>query len=127
MREVHPDCELAIQSKTSVAATVAGEDVVRGDFVALLNITCDLPSYLWNGCDALLPAHELVRLKLIPSDAGVPLKVFAVCLPFVYARTFKGEVETIDLRRTQIVRLNRDSAKRVWQQLRSQREHPKSP
>lgn len=108
----------AAQLETTVASTLAGEDVARGDFVALLNSVCELPSYLWNSCDALLPADELVRLKFIPSEAGTPLKVFAICLPFIYATTAEGMTETIDLRQSQIVRLDRASAKKVWRQLK---------
>ena len=89
-----------------------------GDFVALLNSICELPSYLWDGCDASLRPQELVRLKLIPNDAGTPLKVFAICLPFIYARTAGGETKIIDLRRMQIVRLDRTSAKQVWGELK---------
>ena len=69
---------------TTVAATVAGEDIHFGDYVTCSSATCEVPSYMWD--QAMLPAAELVRLKVIPSDAGVPLKVFAVCLPFVYAK-----------------------------------------
>lgn len=107
--------------ETTVAATVSGEDVSCGDYVALLNAVCELPTYLWNCCSDSTAPHELIRLRLIPSEAGVPLKVFAICLPFVYAQTATGEVETIDLRREQIVRLDRKSAKRVWRELKGNR------
>jgi hypothetical protein len=106
------------QLETTVAATVAGEDVSCGDFVALLNTTYELPSYLWDGCDASLRPHELVRLRMIPSEAGTPLKVFAVCLPFLYVKNTSGELKTLDLRRQQIVRLDRDCAKEVWDELK---------
>ncbi len=104
--------------ETTVAATVAGEDVACGDFVSLLTTLFEVPSYLWDGCNASLPPHELVRLRMIPSNAGTPLKVFAVCLPFVYARNTAGELKTLDLRREQIVRLDRGCAKAVWAELK---------
>ncbi len=107
-----------IDVPTMVAATVAGEDIHCGDYLALLNIVCEVPSYLWDTCQTLLPAQEVVRLRLIPSDAGVPLKVFAVCLPFVYAKDTSGDVKTLDLRRQQVVRLNLDCAKEVWDELK---------
>jgi hypothetical protein len=97
---------------TTVAASVAGEDVRCGDYVTVLNATYEVPSYMWD--QAMLPANELVRLKFIPSDAGVPLKVFAVCLPFIYGKTATDDVRTLDLRRQQIVRLDRVAAKEVW-------------
>ena len=102
---------------TTVAATVAGEDIHCGDYVTCSSATCEVPSYMWD--QAMLPAAELVRLKIIPSDAGVPLKVFAVCLPFVYAKDTCGDVQTLDLRRQQIVRLNLDCAKEVWHELKN--------
>lgn len=104
------------QSTTTVAANVAGEDVRCGDYVTLLNTTCEVPSYMWD--QAMLAATDLVRLKIVPGDAGVPLRVFAVCLPFVYAKTAAGDVRTLDLRRQQIVRLDRATAKEVWAALK---------
>jgi len=101
------------------AATVAGEDLVCGNYVALLNETVDFPSFLWDACGATLSPHELVRLKVIPASAGHPLKVMAICLPFVYAKTPNGETATIDTRRAQLVRLNRKCAKAIWKELRS--------
>jgi hypothetical protein len=105
------------ESATTVAATVAGEDIHCGDFITLLNATFELPSYMWD--QALLPPTELVRLKMIPSDAGLPLKVFSICLPFVYAKDTKGEIRTLDLRREQVVRLNCDCAETVWREFKS--------
>jgi hypothetical protein len=114
------------QLEPSAAATVAGEDLACGDYVALLNETVDLPSFLWDACGASLSPHELVRLKLIPDNAGHPLRVIAVCLPFIYARAPSGETATIDTRRTQLVRLDRKCAKVIWKKLRSARKRHRS-
>jgi hypothetical protein len=105
-------------NSTTVAAVVAGEDVACGDFVALLNTTCEVPSYMWDAGPAMLPIEELVRLRMIPSDAGVPLKVFGICLPFLYVKNSGGQLKTLDLRRQQIVRLDRACAKEVWDELK---------
>ncbi len=104
------------------AATVAGEDLACGDYVSLLNETVRLPSFLWDCCGASLSPHEMVTLRTIPGEAGQPLKVIAICLPFVYAKTPKGETTTIDTRRVQLVRLDRKCAKVVWKELRSSSE-----
>jgi hypothetical protein len=109
----------ASQLEPSAAATVAGEDLACGDYVSLLNQAVDLPSYLWDSCGTSLSPHEMVRLRFIPDEAGQPLKVIAICLPFVYAETPKGVVTIIDTRQTQLVRLNRRCAKVVWKRLRS--------
>jgi hypothetical protein len=107
------------QLEPRAAATVAGEDLACGDYVALLNETVAFPSFLWDSCGVSLSPHELVRLKIIPADAGHPLKVIAICLPFVYAKTPSRETATIDTRRTQLVRLDRKCAKAIWKELRS--------
>ncbi len=107
------------QLELKVAATVAGEDLACGDYVAMLNETFELPSFLWDCCGVSLPPHEPVRLKLITDDAGQPLKVLAVCLPFVYVKTPNGKTETIDTRRIQLVRLDSRCAKVVRKELRS--------
>lgn len=108
------------QPNTTVAATVAGEDIRYGDYLTVLNSTCEVPSYMWD--QAMLPANELVRLKIIPTDSGLPLKVFAVCLPFVYAKDTAGDLKTLDLRRQQIVRLNSGCAKVVWDELKDSKK-----
>jgi hypothetical protein len=115
------------QLEPTAAATVAGEDLACGDYVALLNETVDFPSFLWDACGASLSPHELVRLKVIPSAAGYPLRVIAICLPFVYAKTPDGKAVTIDTRRTQLVRLHRKCAKVMWKELRSMSKQPGSP
>jgi hypothetical protein len=112
--------------ETRVAATIAGEDLACGDYVALLNETVDFPSFLWDACGSSLSPHELVRLKVIPATAGFPLRVIAICLPFVYAKTPGRETVTVDTRRTQLVKLHRKSAKAVWKELSPASERPKS-
>ncbi|MCR4411389.1 MAG: hypothetical protein NUV77_03065 [Thermoguttaceae bacterium] len=102
----------------TAAAVIAGEDLACGDYIALLNQTVDFPSFLWDACGATLSPHELVRLKTIPTNAGRPMRVLAICLPFVYAKTPSGKTTTIDTRRTQLVRLDRDCAKVIWKELR---------
>ena len=108
------------ESATTVAATVAGEDIHCGDFVTLHSATFEVPSYLWD--HSLLPPSELVRLKMIPDGAGTPLKVFAICLPFVYAKDTSGAIKTLDLRREQVVRLQEGCAQQVWDELKSARK-----
>ncbi len=120
--------ESTSQIELTAAATVAGEDLACGEYVSLLSETVDFPSFLWDSCGAGLSPHELVRLKVIPANAGHPLKVIAICLPFVYAKMPGGEMATIDTRRTQLVRLNRRCAKVIWKELqsRAKRENPSS-
>ncbi len=109
----------------TVAATVSGEDIASGDYVALLTETVAVPSYFWDSGGVSLPPNEMVRLRLIPENAGQPLRVITSCLPFVYARTCMGEITTIDTRQMQLVRLDRKCAKVVWKSLRAERKRTK--
>jgi hypothetical protein len=111
--------ESRLTTELTAAATVAGEDLACGDYVSLLNETVEFPSFLWDASGVDLSPHELVRLKVIPDTAGHPLKVMAICLPFVYARLPGGDVATLDTRRTQLVRLNRKCAKAIWKELKA--------
>ena len=104
--------------RPTLAATVAGEDLACGDYVAILSELVDVPSYLWETSGASLSPHEMVRLKLVPSEAGLPLKVIAICLPFVYAKS-PQEVVTVDIRHMQLVRLDPKNAQMIWKQLRA--------
>ena len=102
----------------TLAQTIAGEDLETGDFVAVLSRVSEIPPYFWD-CSAMSgePA-QMVRLKYIPDEAGRPCKVIGICLPFVYITRPHGEVECLDLRLTQLVRLNAACAKHVWKKLR---------
>ena len=106
------------QRDTSVAARIAGEDIQPGDFVTILHETVELPSFLWNCSDTTLPADELVRVRYLPNVPGQPHKVIAICLPFVYVKCPRANVFAFDVRQQQLVRLDRESAREVWKQIR---------
>ncbi len=102
---------------TAVAAMVAPEDLRRGDFVAVLSEVVELPSFLW--CETLATDRsELVRLRRLPTDDRAPLKVKAICLPFIFVKLPKGQFRTIDVRLTSLVRLEKNYAKTVWKTLK---------
>ncbi len=104
---------------TTVAARVAGEDIKQGDYVAVLDEVLELPSFFWSCSGSMLPPDEMVKIRYRPSKAGLPFKVLAVCLPFVYVKLPRAELVTLDTRQTQIVRLHRKSARTAWRQLRA--------
>ncbi len=104
---------------SSLAARVAPEDLRRGDFVAVLSQIVELPSFLWSDT---LPSgqDELVRLRRLPTDDRVPLKVEAICLPFLFVKLPNGRFETIDVRLASLVRLEEGYARTVWKSLKKQ-------
>ncbi len=103
---------------TNVAARVAGEDIKSGDYITALTEMYEFPSFLWCGSDCNLAAEEPIKMVLRAGDAGQPNKVFAVCLPFVYGKRVGGGIEIFDVRKHQIVRLDREIGRTVWKRLR---------
>src|SRR5690606_16368329 len=101
---------------SAVAATVAPEDLARGDFVAVLNETVEFQSFLW--CDGLPGSSQgLVRVRFCAPEGGTPLKIKEICLPFVFVVSPCGAPHTLDVRRVQLVRLTKRYAKSVWKAL----------
>ncbi len=104
---------------TNVAVRIAGEDIQPGDFVTVLNEIIELPSFLWSCSNSMLPTDEVVRVRYMPREAGLPFKVNSVCLPFVYANRPQGKPVTLDTRRQQLVRLDPKTGRKVWKRMRN--------
>ncbi|MFV0445862.1 MAG: hypothetical protein ACK5Q5_19975 [Planctomycetaceae bacterium] len=105
----------------SLAATVAPEDLRLGDLIALLNETWEWPSFMWRMDSAALPPDEPVRVRARSRSAGLPLKVEAICLPFVFTEDPYRQFRTLDIRQVEIVRLEQRYARMVWKRLRQRR------
>jgi len=90
-------------TKLKTIRRVAPEDLKAGQYVAVSAMLCQ---YVPNDRD-LKPGQVLdaARVRAIPHDAGQPLRVEAVALPFVLVVDRDGDVRTLDTRRHQIVRL----------------------
>ncbi len=86
--------------------------------MGVLSQMVEVPSFLWN---ETLPTgrSELVRLTIVPTDERPPRRVKAICLPFVFVKLPCGQHQTIDVRLTSLVRLERSYARKVWKALRS--------
>ncbi|MBX7166831.1 MAG: hypothetical protein K1X74_10910 [Pirellulales bacterium] len=114
-RPLHTECSF-------LAASIAPEDLRRGDFVAVLSEIVELPSFLWNDT---WPSgrDELVRLRCLPAEGRIPQKVKAVCLPFVFVKLPCGKFQTIDIRLTKLVRLEEEYARTVWKAMKPRRPH----
>jgi hypothetical protein len=105
-------------SDSYVSRSLAPEDLRCGDFVAILQEIDEWPSFFWH-CDAqLLPPNEPVRLARRGSDGGTPLKVKAICLPFVFVKNPCGQHCVLDVRQHRLARLNEEYARTVWKAMR---------
>ena len=111
-------------STIDTTSLAAPEDLKCGECVAVLNEVAEYPSFFWPDY-AQSERDELVRVRGIPATSGMPLKIKAICLPFVFVKSPLGQCETIDIRRVQLARLNKRYAKTVWKNLRKQKsQHP---
>jgi hypothetical protein len=100
-----------------VARSLASEDLRCGDFVAILHEIVEWPSFFWS-CDShVLPPDEPVRMVARSSEGGTPLKVKAICLPFVFVKKPCGQHRTLDVRQHRLVRLTAEYAQPVWKTL----------
>jgi hypothetical protein len=104
-----------MKTTTHIAKCIAPEDIRTGDVVALLQITLEFPSFFWCGdWSAPLSPHEPVRIDCLPYVAGMPLKVRAVCLPFVFTKSPTGEPQALDVRQCRLVRLDARYGRVAW-------------
>jgi hypothetical protein len=99
---------------STLAKPLAPEEIRERDFVAILYVVAELPSFLWCADTSMLPADEPVRIRLTAGCGGIPLRVRSVCLPFVLVRTPHGDQQTIDVRTCQLARLAPRFARKAW-------------
>jgi len=107
------------RSESSLAKPVAPEDLRVGRFVALLDEIFGYPSYLWTCDSELQPREEPVRIQWPASEGGRPLKIEAICLPFVFVSTVDREHDVLDVRGCRFVQLSETYATTVWKTLRA--------
>jgi hypothetical protein len=116
------ESQTTTSDETIVARSLAAEDLRCGDFVSILHEIVEWPSFMWSGCDSLLlPPDQPVRLASRSSDSGTPLKVKAICLPFVFVKQPCGTHRTLDVRRHRLVQLSPEYAELVWKSLAKRR------
>jgi hypothetical protein len=104
--------------QTSLAATVAPEDLRCGDFVAILSEIDEWPSFFWCCDSGMWPRDEPVRLRRLGAGDASPLKIQSICLPFVFVKTSANTYRTLDVRLCQLARLSPVYAKKVLKKLR---------
>jgi hypothetical protein len=108
--------EVAQRSEGSLAKPLAPEEIRVGDYVSLLHVFYDVPSFFWCGDSALERREETVRICYLPETGGMPFKVKSICLPFVLAKKSDGAHQTLDVRKVRLARLSRVYAKAAWKE-----------
>ncbi|MBN2217334.1 MAG: hypothetical protein JW719_08150 [Pirellulales bacterium] len=108
-----------IMDNVELAKSLAAEDVRCGDLVAILDVVCEYPSFLWNGDSQLLSPHDPIRVRWRSPAPSRPLKVKAICLPYLLVKSPNGRHATLDTRQCRLVRLSGAYAKKAWNQLKT--------
>lgn len=118
--------ELA-ESQLKVSKKLHPEDIAIGDNVAVSEVAFQYASFMWFGVDStVLPPHEVVQLTYYPTDTNEPLIVKTICLPFVLCEQVDAQHVVLDLRRTQLVRLDPSFAHSVRKALKANESNSKS-
>lgn len=102
----------------TLAKALAPEEIRVGDYVTPLHFVAEVPSYYWLSECWSLPADQPVRIRFTCSSDGAPLKVKAICLPFVLVKGPTGSQTSLDLRNCQLARLDNRYARRTWKAAR---------
>ncbi len=100
-----------------VARSLAAEDLRRGDYVTVIAEIVEWPSYYWDCDPQVWPPHEPIRLQRYSDEGGTPLKIKAICLPFVFVKKPCGSHQSLDIRQHRLVRLPLAYARAVWKAL----------
>ncbi len=107
------------QDILTTACPLAPEDVRPGDYVTRHDVIVEIPSFMWCGDATLLPPHEPVRSMYRANDAGEPLRVAAVCVPYVLVRPVRGRQFVLDLRKVRLARLDLAFGMQAWMALKA--------
>ena len=118
MAESSIESASAEHDQAYLAATVAPEDLCCGDYVAILSVIEEWPSFFWCCDSGMVPRDEPVRLRRMDAGDASPLKIQSICLPFVFVKSAAGTYRTLDVRLTQLARLSPDYARKVLKKLR---------
>ncbi|MGI9428982.1 MAG: hypothetical protein ACR2NM_10010, partial [Bythopirellula sp.] len=113
------------QAPCTLAKPLAPEDVRVGDYVSPLHETYDFASFFWCSDGTLTDRSETVPIRFVAHNSGVPLRVKAVCLPFVLVKHPCRGTYTLDVRRHQLARLDGVYARQAWDALKSRNKRRK--
>lgn len=107
---------------TKPSRHIGPEDVCQGDYVTIAHKTYE---FLRCGDDHWNGDIDISRVTLIPYDAGEPLQVVDVCLPYVLTRRPDREFVSIDLRRHHLAKLSKRYGAKAFACMREKKKKKK--
>jgi hypothetical protein len=106
-----------IQPSTEAVRLLAADDVASGEFVVVMSEIAQFPSFYWCSEGILSSRAEMISLSYIPEEAGRPLLVIDVCVPFLLVEDVAGIRRILDVRRTRVARVPEKFALKVKKSL----------
>ncbi|MEN1679843.1 MAG: hypothetical protein AAGJ46_09625 [Planctomycetota bacterium] len=100
--------------RPTAAKPLAPEEVLPGDYVAVLDQEHEYAASSWYLDPPMLGGDDVIRVRLRPSEPEPPLLVQEVCVPFVFAKAIDGSARTLDLRATRLARIDAGVGRRLW-------------
>ena len=91
---------------TTLAATLAPEDITPGIYVTTLYETVRTVLTASQDNPRLPEGTTVFTARLLPDDAGEPKRVVGVCWPFLMVESAGGDVTTVDTRQAVLARLS---------------------
>ena len=112
-----------MKTNSTTTKILAPEDIHDGQFVSLLDeigehISCFFPS------DATLDGPAPRRVRWLPDEGELPMRVIAVCLPFVLVERADGQNRVLDVRHHRLTLITDRFGRKAFKRFRPKR--PKS-
>jgi hypothetical protein len=111
--------------KLSKASRLIGpEDVRAGQYVTIAEKTWQILCIPDDACAAATAEPRIGHVSGWPDEAGWPLRVVKVCLPYVFAETAAGGHVAVDLRCHRLSRLSKSYGRAVFEATRKPAASP---
>ncbi len=95
-----------MDQQTNLARRLAPEEINKGMFVAVLSITHEFIPFFCES-SSVFERGEPYRMAFLPDEEDArPLKVVAVCLPFVFVKDAHRHHRTLDVRRHRVAEID---------------------
>lgn len=103
-----------------LARLLAPEDIRVGMYVTQMSVMHE--HWPWDCEPKFGESPQPLRIRWLARRGGMPLRVRAVCLPFVLVESPSGKPRPLDVRRVELAEISRDYARVVQTRLRKERE-----
>ncbi len=102
----------------SVVRQVRADDVCVGDYVVVMHESYDFVSM---ACFSDADSTKVERVTVLPNETKPPVRIEAVCVPFLMVKAVGGKRTMVDMRRVQLGQVSSRFGRSVFAALRPKR------